>query len=45
MLERLEEGGDQEEMAVPSGDELAAEIERFLRAEGGGDPGTMPPSP
>ena len=38
ILERLERGGDEE---IPSGDELAAEIERFLRdrpADGGGSP-------
>ena len=38
ILERLEGGGDEE---IPSGDELAAEIERFLRdrpGDGGGGP-------
>jgi hypothetical protein len=42
VLERLESSGDTEE--VPSGDELAAEIERFLRSEDTGDGGgAMPP--
>ena len=39
ILERLERARDEE---LPSGDELAAEIERFLRTEGG-DGGTLPP--
>ena len=34
-LERLESISGEEN--VPSGDELASEIERFLRGEGGGD--------
>ncbi|HSL12541.1 MAG TPA: PAC2 family protein [Actinomycetota bacterium] len=38
LLERLEGGGDEE---LPSGDELAAEIERFLR-DRPGDGGPMP---
>lgn len=44
MLERLESGGGEEEL--PSGDDLAAEIERFLRAEGSGSEGggTIPPA-
>lgn len=42
VLEHLEEEGREEE--IPTGDELAAEIERFLRAEGTGEGGgTMPP--
>jgi hypothetical protein len=40
LLQRLEAAGEEPE--VPSGDELAAEIERFLRAEGG-DGGTLGP--
>jgi hypothetical protein len=42
LLQGLE--GAPAEDEVPSGDELAAEIERFLRAEGTGDGGTIPPS-
>ncbi|MFM8944224.1 MAG: PAC2 family protein [Actinomycetota bacterium] len=41
-VERLESGGgddEEPELRVPSGDELAAEIERFLRGEQGEDPG------
>jgi hypothetical protein len=42
LLEQLQTASDEE---IPSGDELAAEIERFLRAEGSGDGGsTIPPS-
>ena len=36
MLDRLRE--DEDDTEVPSGDELAAEIERFLRAQGGSGP-------
>jgi hypothetical protein len=39
ILERLERARDEE---LPSGDELAAEIERFLRTQGG-DGGSLPP--
>ena len=42
LLEQLQAASDEQ---IPSGDELAAEIERFLRAEGTGDGGgTIPPS-
>jgi hypothetical protein len=45
-LERLEDVAGQEE-GIPSGDELASEIERFLRGESGGQPGQggEPPRP
>ena len=39
ILQRLEQARDEE---IPSGDELAAEIERFLRTQGG-EGGTLPP--
>jgi hypothetical protein len=43
ILERLQQTVDEEEL--PSGEDLAAEIERFLRTEGGaGQGGTIPPS-
>lgn len=42
MLDRLADEDDETE--VPSGDELAAEIERFLRAQGGSGSGPIPPS-
>ncbi len=38
-LERLEAAADEE--GIPSGDELASEIERFLRGEGGDGPGRL----
>ena len=41
MLERLEQ--DAGEVEIPSGDDLAAEIERFLRAQGGSG-GQLPPT-
>ncbi len=42
-LARLEEANDAE---IPSGDQLAAEIERYLRSQGTGEGGgTIPPSP
>jgi hypothetical protein len=40
ILERLQTASDEE---IPSGDELAAEIERFLRSEGPGPSGPVPP--
>jgi hypothetical protein len=41
MLGQLETARESEE--IPTGDELAAEIERFLRTEGPGGGGTIPP--
>jgi hypothetical protein len=41
MLERLEREADEED--IPSGDDLAAEIERFLRTQGGSG-GQLPPT-
>jgi hypothetical protein len=42
LLEQLQAASDEQ---IPSGDELAAEIERYLRAEGTGEGGgTIPPS-
>ena len=40
ILQRLEQARDEE---VVSGDDLAAEIERFLRTQGGEGGGTLPP--
>jgi hypothetical protein len=45
LLERLQRAADEE--TIPSGEDLAAEIERFLRAEGeagGAGPGARPPA-
>jgi hypothetical protein len=45
ILERLQQTAAEDE--IPSGEDLAAEIERFLRTEGGAGPaqgGTIPPS-
>jgi proteasome assembly chaperone (PAC2) family protein len=42
VLHTLEDASDEE---IPSGDDLAAEIERFLRTEGPDGGGSMPPPP
>jgi hypothetical protein len=43
MVEQLEIQSSDQDEAIPSGDELASEIERYLRGQGGetrsGDPG------
>lgn len=46
IVEQLEAQGSDEDQPIPSGDELASEIERYLRDEAGGDePGSFGTGP